>query len=324
MKTFHHVNAKTIAQASAVLEVGRAALIAGGTDLLGTLKDNILPDYPDMVVNIKTIPGLGTIREEEGGLVIGALTRLADIAASPLVREQAKALAEAAQAAASPHIREMGTIAGNLCQLPRCWYFRKPENRFPCLRKGGTECYAVTGEHKFHSVFGAVCGCIAINNSDLAPALIALDAVIITNSRPIPIQDLFDVKNRAPYTTALEPGEIITEIRIPAQPSESKSIFRKFAFRRSIDFPVVNLAIRTGESPRIVLNAVYPKPVRAEEAEALLREVFAERKNVLSGEFAEKIGEAAVLSVRPLPDTKYKAQIAKTLIKRALLEVFAK
>jgi xanthine dehydrogenase YagS FAD-binding subunit len=320
MKTFQHLNAKTIDEASAALAGGRAALIAGGTDLLGTLKDNILPDYPDLVVNIKTIPGLESIREEEGGLVIGALTRLADIAASPLVREQAAALSEASQAAASPHLREMGTIAGNLCQLPRCWYFRKPDNRFPCLRKGGTECYAITGEHKFHSAFGAVCGCIAVNNSDLAPALTALDAVIVTSRRSLPVLDLFDVKSRAPYTTVLEPGEIITEIRIPAQPAGSKSIFRKFAFRKSIDFPVVNLAIRTGESPRIVLNAVFPKPIRAKEAEALLKEAFLRSQNVLSREDAEKIGEAAVLGVRPLPETKYKSQIVKTLVKRALCD----
>lgn len=156
MRPFNHTNAKTLEEASKALEQGKAALIAGGTDLLGTLKDNILPEYPETVVNIKTIPGLDYIKEEDGVLKIGALTRLADIAACGTIAEKYTALAQAAKAVASPHLRDMGTIAGNISQLPRCWYYRKPENRFDCLRKGGTECFAQTGQNRFHSIFGGV------------------------------------------------------------------------------------------------------------------------------------------------------------------------
>ena len=154
MRPFYHTNARTLEEASKALEQGNAALIAGGTDLLGTLKDNILPEYPETVVNIKTIPGLDYIREENGELHIGALTRLADIAESSIVSSKYTALAQAAKAVASPHLREMGTIAGNISQFPRCWYYRKAEDRFDCLRKGGTECFARDGQNRFHSIFG--------------------------------------------------------------------------------------------------------------------------------------------------------------------------
>jgi NADPH-dependent glutamate synthase beta subunit-like oxidoreductase len=154
MKKFEHINANTLDEAVWALDRGKAQIIAGGTDLLGTLKDEILPDYPETLVNIKTIPGMDYIKEEEGMLKIGALTLLSDIALNATVKEKYTALAEAARRVAHPHIREMGTIGGNICQLPRCWYFRLPENRFFCLRKGGRECYALTGEGRYHSIFG--------------------------------------------------------------------------------------------------------------------------------------------------------------------------
>ena len=148
MKPFNHLNAKSLDEAVAALQKGDANVIAGGIDLLGTLKDNITPEYPRTVVNIKTIPGLDYIKEEDGVLKIGATTRLADIALSDLVKKDAPALAEAADATASPAIREMGTLGGNISQLPRCWYFRKLENRFNCDRKGGNTCYAIQGDRK--------------------------------------------------------------------------------------------------------------------------------------------------------------------------------
>jgi NADPH-dependent glutamate synthase beta subunit-like oxidoreductase len=159
MKPFSHINAKTIEEASEILAAGGASLNAGGTDLLGALKDNILPEYPETVVNLKTVPGLDYIKEEGGTLKIGALTRLADIAADPAVTEKYTALAQAAKSVATPHIRDMGTIGGTITQLPRCWYFRKPENRFNCLRKGGDECFAILGDNRYHSAFGGAKVC---------------------------------------------------------------------------------------------------------------------------------------------------------------------
>jgi NADPH-dependent glutamate synthase beta subunit-like oxidoreductase len=156
MKPFEHENALSTTDASRALGERNAALNAGGTELLGTLKDNILPDYPELVVNLKTVPGLEYIKEEDGALRIGALTRLADIAESAAAQSGYTALAQAAKAVAAPHVRNMATIGGNIAQMNRCWYFRKPENRFNCLRKGGDECFALLGDNRYHSVFGSI------------------------------------------------------------------------------------------------------------------------------------------------------------------------
>lgn len=156
MKRFKHINAGSIEEATSVLkDYGeKARVIAGGTDLLGQMKDEILPEYPDVLVNIKTISGLDYIREEGKILRLGALTRLEDIARDKTVKEKCAILAEAARSTASPHIREMGTIGGNICQSNRCWYYWVPDNRFYCLRKGGRVCYALTGDGRYHSIFG--------------------------------------------------------------------------------------------------------------------------------------------------------------------------
>jgi len=156
LKSFKHTNARSVNEAAGVLEAGKATLIAGGTDLLTTLKDMILPEYPETVVNLKSVEGLEYIKEEGAVLKIGALTKLADIAENPIVQNKYTALAQAAKAVAAPNVRQMGTLGGNLAQLPRCWYFRKPENRFPCLRKGGSECFACVGENRYHSIMGGL------------------------------------------------------------------------------------------------------------------------------------------------------------------------
>ena len=156
MRPFNHINAKSLDEAVSVLRSGDANIIAGGVDLLGTLKDNITPAYPKTVVNIKTIPGLDYIKEENGMLKIGAATRMADIGNSETVKEKAMALYEVANVAGSPNIREMATIGGNMAQLPRCWYFRKLENRFNCDRKGSNVCYAIQGDNRYHSIFGGM------------------------------------------------------------------------------------------------------------------------------------------------------------------------
>jgi xanthine dehydrogenase YagS FAD-binding subunit len=312
MKPFNHTNAKSLAEVRTALSGGKTAIIAGGTDLLGTLKDNILPQYPSTVINLKTVPGLDFIKEEGGVLKIGAVTRLADIAANPVIKQRYTALAQAASRVATPHVRDMGTIGGNIAQLHRCWYFRKPENRFNCIRKGGNQCFAMTGDNRYHSIFGAVNRCIAVNPSDIAPALIALNARVVTDRRTIEAENFFDVKT--PGNTVLEADEIIREIQIPAPPAGAKSAFLKFAIRKSIDFPIVNCAVMVGGgSPRICLNAVAPKPYRATKAETAIAGKKINEKN------AEAAGEAAVADARPLEASRFKVQIAKTLVKRALL-----
>jgi xanthine dehydrogenase YagS FAD-binding subunit len=312
MKTFKHIDAKSVNEAASALAGGKAVLIAGGTDLLGRLKDEVLADYPGTVVNLKTVPGMDYVKEEGGMLKIGALTLLDSIARSAAVNAKYAALAQAAGRAASPHIRVMGTIGGNICQLHRCWYFRNPENRFNCLRKGGATCFAALGDNRYHSIFGAVNGCYAVHPSDLAPALIALDAKIVTSKRTINAPDFWDVK--LPGNTVLAADEIVTEIQAPTPATGTKSAFLKFALRKSIDFPIVNCAVVvSGSATRIVLNAVAPKPYRATKGEAAMAGKPINEAN------AEAAGAAAVADAVALEGNKYKVQIAKVLVKRTLL-----
>ncbi len=159
MRPFKHLHAKTVEEASALLRKyeGKAVLNAGGTDLLTTLKGEYLPAYPEVVINIKTLPNLNYIKEEKGVLKIGALTKLSDIVKSSLLQKSCKALVDAARSVATPQIRNMATLGGNLCQDIRCWYYRYPDHlggRILCLRKGGKLCNALTGDHRYHSIFG--------------------------------------------------------------------------------------------------------------------------------------------------------------------------
>lgn len=157
MKSFKHVAATSVEQAATIASqaAGGAAFIAGGTDLLGVLKDHIHARYPETVVDLKRIDGLSYVKEDRRGLRIGALTTLSEIAANTAIKDKYGALAEAARSVASPQIRNMATIGGNICQEPRCWYYRTPEDRFHCLRKGGHYCGALLGENRYHSLFGA-------------------------------------------------------------------------------------------------------------------------------------------------------------------------
>ena len=197
MRKFAHIDAHTVDEAVSALRLygNRAAAIAGGTDLLGKMKDEILPRYPEALINLKTIPGLEFLREDAGVLRVGALTKLEDIGKEPLVCQKYAALSQAANRMASPHLREMGTLGGNLCQDIRCWYYRNPNNRFPCLRKGGGRCYAIDGDNRYHSIMGGSVegGCYAVHPSDTAPALIALNALVVTSKRILNLENLFQV-----------------------------------------------------------------------------------------------------------------------------------
>jgi xanthine dehydrogenase YagS FAD-binding subunit len=321
MKTFTHFNASTIDEAVSLLRryQGKANLIAGGTDILGKMKDRILPGYPEALINLKTIPGLDIIMEENNVLKIGPLAILEDIAHNETIKTGYTALAEAARRTASPHLREMGTIGGNICQDIRCWYYRNSENRFPCLRKGGGRCYALKGDTRYHSIFGGSVeeGCIAVHPSDTAPALIALDARIKTSKRTIRAEDFFQVE--VSRTTVLADDEIVTEIQVPKPENGAKSAFFKFALRKSIDFPIVNCAVRISaknrkvENARICLNGVYVKPYRALMAEEAIV------GKALDETGAEAAGNAAISRAKPLHDNAYMVQAAKTMVKRTIL-----
>ena len=321
MKEFKHFNAYSVDEAVALMgRYGeRAAVIAGGTDILGKMKDSILPAYPEALINIKTIKSLSDIKESGGMLKIGALALLADIADNAVIKSKYAALAQAAGRTASPHLRNMGTIGGNICQDIRCWYYRNQNNRFSCLRKKGGRCYAIKGDNRYHSIFGGSVsgGCFAVHPSDTAPALVALDAKIVTSSRTIEAEKFFEVK--PVKTTVLKADEIVTGIQVPEPPAGSSSAFLKFALRRSIDFPIVNCAVmvtlKDGKvsAARICLNAVHVIPYRAVKAEQVIT------GRVIDEAAAEEAGAAAVAEAKPLEHNKYMVAIARTLVKRALL-----
>lgn len=322
MKRFEHFNAKTIDEAISLLEkyYGKAKLIAGGTDLLRILKDDVLPEYPKAIINLKTISGLEYIKEEDGVLKIGALTRLHDIATSPLVKSGYPVLAEACRSIGTPQIRHMGTIGGNLCQEVQCWYYRASKSLgrvFHCTRKGGDMCYAVVGDNRFHSVFGGK-GCVAVCPSDAAIALTALGAWVKvrgpSSERTIVISDLY-----GDLGLKLKPCEVITEINVPKPPPNAKQMWMKFRLRNSIDFAIVSVAatlvLENGKcvDTRIVLGGVAPAPKRAVKAEEYLV-----GKSVTE-ETAANAGKLAVADAKPLSHNSYKVAIAESLVKKVIL-----
>lgn len=320
MRPFLHFSAQTIDDAVLMLRNygDKAYVVAGGTDLLGKMKDQILPTYPEALIDIKTIPDLDAIHIENGVTRIGSLTTLEAITKNETIKAKYPALARAAGRAASPHLREMGTIGGNICQDIRCWYYRNPNNRFPCLRKGGGRCYAIEGDNRFHSIFGGSVneGCYAVHPSDAAPALVVLGSEVKTTKRTIPIDDLFSV--RVQKTTVLDSDEIVTEIHLPPPQAGTKSAFLKFALRTSIDFSIVNCAAAVNiiedkvTAVRICLNAVYVTPYRAARTEEFLE------GKPLDDATIEAASDIAVSAAQPMSRNRYMVQIARTMVKRTL------
>ena len=301
MKHFKHMQATSADQAAKEAASGKAWVMAGGTDLLGTLKDmSIFKDCDIRGVYGKELTDGDALR-------IGALAKLSDVAENELVKTYAAALAQAAGRVASPTIRHMGTIGGNVCQMHRCWYFRVPDDRFHCRRKGGATCPARIGDNRYHSIFGDDNGCFAVSSHDTAPALVALGATVVTTKREVPAEEFFGAHGHR--SNVLEDGEVVKEFRVP---KAEKSAFQKFALRKSIDFPVVNCAVAaTGGETRVVLGGVHPAPWRSKEAEEAVAAG-------VTADSAAKAGEAAVSVAKPLGKNAYKVDIARTLVKRTL------
>jgi len=321
MKSFNHVNAKTVDEAITLLKdhKGKAKLIAGGTDLLGILKDQILPEYPETIINIKTIQELDYIKEDGTGLKIGALAKLADIANNPVIKEKYKVLAVAAESVATPQIRNMGTIGGNLAQDVRCWYYRYPHQlggRIMCMRKDSGPCAAVTGDNRYHAII-EIQKCAGVCPSDMAVALTVLDATIKIEGpggdRTVPVSQFYK-----PLEYDLKIDEIVTEIQIPETPEGTEQKYLKFSLRKPGDFAIVSvaslIAIEAGivRDARIALGAVAIMPIRATTAEQAIK------GKAIDEATAEVAAKAAVANAKPLSMNGYKVEIAKSLVKRAL------
>jgi xanthine dehydrogenase YagS FAD-binding subunit len=289
------------------------------------------PNPPTALVNLKTIaPTMAYIKEEGGFLKVGALTTLTTIANDATTLSKYTALAQAALAVASPELRSQGTIGGNICQKPRCPYFRFDNDDFKCLRKDPAGiCFALTGVNTYHSVFGTVNGCVAPVPSDIAPVLVAMNANIVTTVKTWKAADFFVVPNvadvRREQINSLAAGEIVTEIQIPTPATGSKSAYAKWSFRKSIDFPLVSAAVLTTQAAgvvtasSIVLGAVYGQPKVATAAQTAM---VGQAVNATSAT-AAGTAAAAGTTVLPTPggtnSNSYKVQIIKVMVQKALL-----
>jgi xanthine dehydrogenase YagS FAD-binding subunit len=322
MKSFKHCNAKSVDEALSLLREyqGRAKLIAGGTDLLGSLKDDILPDYPEALINIKTIPGMDNVHDYEEGLRIGPSVKLDEMARSPVIKKKYPLLSQAAETVATPEIRNMATLGGNLCQDTRCWYYRYPHEmggRILCYRKGSGPCHAVKGDNRYHAIMGGK-ACFAVCPSDMAIALTALDASLRIagpeGKRDVPINDCYTVLG-----FVLHPDEILIEIQVPQLPKPAKQNFIKFTLRKPVDFAIASVAsvvmVEDGvcKDVRLALGAVAPTPVRATDAEEALK------GKAIDAKAAERAALAAVAGAKPMSMNAYKLEITKALVKKALL-----
>ncbi len=319
LPSFKYVQAKSVADAVRQLAAPGAHLHAGGTDLLGCLRDGAFK--ADKVVSLAGLRELSGIKAQPtGGLRIGALTPNAVVAADAAVNAKYRALAQAAGAVASPQLRNQGTIGGNLCQRPRCWYFR---GDFHCLRKGGDKCFAVQGENLYHCIFGGE-NCVFVHPSDTAPALVALGAKLRVvgpgGGRLVPIASFFvGPATKLTRENILEKNEIVTEILLPPAEAGLRSSYRKVRARGSWDFSLAGVALAlvvkddTVQRARVVLSGVAPIPWRSQAVEKSIT------GKKLTPEVATAAGEAAVAGAEPLEQNAYKIPMVKGIVAESLL-----
>ena len=296
---------------------GETEVLAGGTDLLSLMKEYL--SSPKRVVDIKGIQELRCIAPQGGGLRIGALITLQELADSTAVREKYPALVQAAEGVPSPQIRARGTVGGELCQRPRCWYYRAG---FGLLAEHDGKPLVPEGENRYHAIFG-VGPAYFVNPSSLAPALIALRARLRLfgprGAREVALADFFVIPNSSnERENVLRPNEIVAEILVP--PSGGFNATYEVRQRTALDWPLVAAAVeldlrgKTVRDVRVVLGHVAPIPWRSREAgEALLKGIQ------ISEETAMAAGLAAVRKAQPLSGNAYKVQLARTAVKRAVL-----
>jgi xanthine dehydrogenase YagS FAD-binding subunit len=296
-----------------------AWVLAGGLDSFDWLKDRI--KRPSYVVDLSQVKELRGVRSAEGGVEIGAMTTLTEVVRDSLIREKFSILSTGAEAAASPQIRNQGTLGGNVSQDARCWYYR---GGWKCYRAGGNTCYAdtPTAINREHAIFDAS-RCVAVNPSDTAPALIALDAKMVIRStkgeRVVDAENYFigpaiDITRM----TVLQPGELLTAIRIPSTWSGAHFYFEKIRDRPVWDFPLVNIASAaffTGDNIdkiRIAMNGLAAHPMRLKNVEAA---VTGKPRNAATADMA---GQLAIQGAEPLRYNGYKVPLTRNLVKRAI------
>ena len=324
MNAFRYERASDAAGAIA-LHNAAAQYIAGGTNLLDLMKDDVAA--PELLIDISRLP-LAQIATSTTGIRIGALARMSDVADDAAVAEQFPIVAQALLAGASPQLRNMATIGGNLLQRTRCAYFRDVSQ--PCnKRMPGSGCSAVGGVNRMHAVIGASENCIATNPSDLAVALVAVDAVVYVQARDgrereIPIADLYVLPGATPAReTVIEPGDLITAITLPISAHARHSAYLKIRDRASYEFALVSVGVALDRADggvraaRIVLGGVAPKPWRVEAAEAAIVGSQGEEPACRAA------AEAAIVGMRGLGENDFKIELVKRAVVRALETVLA-
>ena len=325
MKSFEWVQPKTLEKAVAELAAGSAMPLAGGQDLLGELKEHLVE--PERVVDLKHLGGLDAIELDAGGnLTVGALSTLTALEEDARVREHFPVLAEAAAAVGSVQIRNAGTLGGNLCQRPRCWYYRNEDT--PCLKRGGNECFSYAGLNKYNAILGGGPSYI-VHPSDVAPALRVLDAELELHGpggeRRVPVADFFTLPSEGDVLTetVLVPGEIVTRVRVPALRGTWLSGYEKFRERSSYDFALaaVAAALRVDAGriveARLCLGGVAPIPWRVAAAEEALLGPLQDP------EAWNVAGREMLRGAEPLEQNAYKLPLSRALIIKALRRLTA-
>jgi xanthine dehydrogenase YagS FAD-binding subunit len=325
MKTFANTNARDVKHAVTLSQQARrdgkvAAFSGGGSDLLGQVKERVVS--PDVLVNLRSIKGLDEVSSSRGMVNIGGLITLDALSKNPQIRRDYTVLAEAAETVATPQIRNFGTLAGNVCQRPWCWYFR---NGFPCYKAGGNQCFSVTGENQFHAILGGGPSFI-VHPSDTATALMALDAIFRiegpSGERFVPASNFFVLPQRTPAReNILADDEMLAGVELPAPRPGTRSMYHKVLDREAWTHAVVSAAIvlemekETCRSARIVLGGVAPIPWRVAAAEHLL---VGQR---ITPELAAQVAETALAGANPLRNNAYKVPLTKTIVRRTVLEL---
>ncbi|HEX8943524.1 MAG TPA: xanthine dehydrogenase family protein subunit M [Gemmatimonadaceae bacterium] len=315
---FLYQRATSVDDAARRLAAPGAMSLGGGTDLLVAIAEEI--SRPDVLIDLRTIPDSAGVRVlGDGSLRIGASTRVADLADDPLVRDRFPALAQACDVVGTPALRHMGTIGGNLCQRPRCWYFRRS---IPCLKNGGSACPAVDGENQYLAILDNG-PCHIVHPSDPAVALTALDARVEIVSgggvREVPISEFYTLpSDRLDQETVLAFGEFVSAIVLPGEAAGGVQQYRKLMQRDAWDFALVSIAgcKRTNGDVRIVLGGVAPRPWRVNTSI---------EEDVASGGLDEDtiatLAERALYDARPLAKNGYKVELAASLLRETIAQL---
>jgi xanthine dehydrogenase YagS FAD-binding subunit len=325
MKPFEYYKVTSVAQAISLLtkHQEKAAILAGGSDLMGIMKDRLEgPKFkmPQYLIDIKGIKDLNYIKEQKNSLRIGATTTLSEIVSSDLIRGRYPLLVQAASQVGVPQIRNVGTLGGNLCQRPRCWYFRRALFK-DCLRKGGGNCYAHEGENQLHAIIGNS-GCCMVYPSDMAPALMALNARVEIatpkGNKTVPIEQFYVRPERNVLReNILTPQEMVVALEVPAPAAASRGVYLKLKERQAFDFAVTSVAINLSlknkivADSRVVFGGIAPFPLRSTKTESILK----------GKEIKECISvacKAAVDGAQPLSKNGYKVDATRGILEEAL------